>query len=76
MIGPPMNSAAANCQPIKMTSTMPSSITRLVEANMNTMAEMKSAPFWNNDLAMAVAAYEHEDDTVPKKVARVTAAGR
>ena len=31
-------------------------MTRLVEANMKTMALMKSAPFWNNDLAMAVAA--------------------
>ena len=56
MTGPPRNSAAVNCQPISITSTMPSSMTRLVEANMNTMAEVKSAPFWNNDLAMADAA--------------------
>ena len=56
MIGPPMNSAAANCQPIRMSSTTPSSITRLVEANMNTIAVMKSAPFWNSDFAIAVAA--------------------
>ena len=56
MIGPPTNSARANCQPIRMMSTMPSSITRLVEANMNTMAERKSAPFWNSDFAIAVAA--------------------
>ena len=75
MMGPPRNSAAANCHPIKMTSTMPSSITRLVEANMNTRAEMKSAPLANRDLAMAVAAYEHDDDTMPKPLARATAAG-
>ena len=56
MMGPPTNSAAANCQPMRMTSTTPSSMTRLVDANMNTMAEMKSAPFWNSDLAMATAA--------------------
>ena len=56
MIGPPTNSAAANCQPISTTSTMPSSITRFVEANMNTIAETKSAPFWNSDFAIADAA--------------------
>ena len=56
MIGPPTNSAAVNCHPISTASTIPSSITRLVEANMNTMAETKSAPFWNSDLAMAEAA--------------------
>ena len=56
MIGPPTNSAAANCQLSRITRTMPSSRTRLVEANMNTMAVRKSAPFWNSDLAMAVAA--------------------
>ena len=56
MIGPPMNSAAANCQPMRITNTTPSSITRFVEANMNTMAATKSAPFWNSDFAIAVAA--------------------
>ena len=55
MIGPPTNSAAANCQPISTTSTMPSSSTRLVDANMNTIADTKSAPFWNSDLAIADA---------------------
>src|SRR5947209_15583070 len=76
MTTPPTYSATANCQPRRMRSTTPSSMTRLVDANMNTMAEMKSAPFSYNDLAMAVAAYEHEEDTIPKKVARPTAAGR
>ena len=56
MIGPPMNSAAANSQPIRTNSTMPSSMTRFVEANMNTIDVMKSAPFWNSDFAMAAAA--------------------
>ena len=40
MMMPPTNSLTANCQPINTINTMPSSITRLVEANMNTMAEM------------------------------------
>ena len=56
MIAPPTDSATANCQPMRITSTTPSSTTRFVEANMKTMAEMKSAPFWNSDLAIAVAA--------------------
>ena len=40
MMMPPTNSLTANCHPISTTSTMPSSTTRLVEANMNTMAAM------------------------------------
>ena len=43
---------------------------------MNTIAETKSAPFWNSDFAIAVAAYEQLDDTMPKPDARATAAGR
>ena len=76
MIEPPTNSAAANCQPIRTTNTTPSSTTRFVEANMNAIAETKSAPFWNSDFAMAEAAYEQLDDTMPKPDARATAAGR
>jgi hypothetical protein len=30
------------------------------------------APFWNSDLAMATAAYEHEEDAAPSPVARAT----
>ncbi len=56
MIGPPMNSAAANCQPIRMKRTIPSSRTRLVEANMKTIAVKKSAPLLKSDFAMAAAA--------------------
>ena len=38
MMMPPTNSLTANCQPISTTRTTPSSSTRLVDANMNTMA--------------------------------------
>src|ERR1035438_6262373 len=64
MMTPPTNSLTANCQPISTTSTMPSSITRLVEANMNTVAATKSAPFTKRDFAIALAAYEHEEEPV------------
>jgi hypothetical protein len=56
MMAPPTNSAATNCQPIKTARTTPSSTTRFVEANMNTIEETKSAPFWNSDLAVEEAA--------------------
>ncbi len=56
MIGPPTNSAAMNCQPNRIYMTMPSSTTRFVEAIMNTIAEVKSAPLANRDLDMAEAA--------------------
>ncbi|MBJ7593734.1 MAG: hypothetical protein JF886_02545 [Candidatus Dormibacteraeota bacterium] len=66
---PPTNSLAVNCQPISSARMMPSSMTRLVEAIMKTIAAVKLAPFWNSDLAIAVAAYEQDDETMPKKVA-------
>jgi hypothetical protein len=72
MMTPPTNSLTANCQPISTTRTTPSSITRLVEANMKTDADTKSAPFTKRDLAMAEAAYEHDDEIVPKPDARST----
>jgi hypothetical protein len=65
MMTPPMNSLAANCQPMRTMRTMPSSSTRLVDANMNTRLAMKSAPLTKRDLAMAVAAYEHEEEAMP-----------
>ena len=40
MMMPPTNSLTANCQPISTISTIPSSMTRLVDANMKTMAAM------------------------------------
>ena len=53
MIAPPTNSASANCQPISSHSTIPSSTTRFVEAIMNTIAAVKSAPRANRLLASA-----------------------
>ena len=76
MITPPTNSAATNCQPMSTASTMPSSTTRLVEATMKTIDATKSAPPAKRDLAMADAAYEHDDDRAPNMPARVIAAGR
>ena len=76
MIGPPTNSAAANCQPSSTMSTIPSSRTRFVDANMKMSAVVRSAPFWNSDFAIAVAAYEQDDDAMPSPLALATAAGR
>ena len=45
-----------NCQPIRIQSTRPSSQTRLVEANWKASAVAAEAPFWNSDLAIAIAA--------------------
>ena len=56
MIGPPTNSPAVNCQPIRTARMIPSSTTRLVEANWNAIAEVKSAPLRNSDRASATAA--------------------
>ncbi len=56
MIPPPTNSASANCQPIKTQRTIPSSITRFVDANMKTRELTKSAPRWKSVFAIADAA--------------------
>ena len=56
MIGPPVNSARVNCQPISRARMMPSSTTRLVEAISNAIAAVKLAPWRNSDLARATAA--------------------
>ena len=56
MMTPPTNSLTANCQPMRTKSTAPSSITRFVDANMNTREATKSAPLTKIDLAMADAA--------------------
>src|SRR3954451_17651934 len=76
MIGPPMNSAAANCHPMSTSRTTPSSRTRFVDANMNTIAATKSAPFWKSDFAIAVAAKEQLDEIMPNPVERATAGAR
>src|SRR5205823_1107186 len=69
MMTPPTSSASANCHPIKTMSRIPSSITRLVEANSNAIAAEKSAPFRKIARASATAAYEHDDDAAPSAVA-------
>ena len=56
MTGPPMNSAAANSQPMSRIKMMPSSMTRLVEAIWKAMAAAKLAPLRNSDRARATAA--------------------
>jgi len=69
MIGPPTNSASVNCQPIRIHKITPSSTTRLVEANSNAIAAMKSAPFRNRERAKAMATYEQEEDAAPSPLA-------
>ncbi len=76
MMKPPMNSAAANCQPSNTTRTTPSSITRLVEANMKAIAVVKSAPLRMRDRDIAAAAYEQLDDAMPKNDARASDGAR
>src|SRR5205085_2837727 len=48
----------------------------LVLANMNTMALVKSAPRTNSDLASALAAYEHEELTIPSALDLATVPDR
>src|SRR6266508_5487742 len=73
--GPPTNSATVNCQPTSTARMMPSSITRLVEANWKAIAAVKSAPLRKIDLASATAAYEHDDEAAPSPVASHTDRG-
>lgn len=75
MTKPPTNSAAANCQPINIQITKPSSITKFVLANMNIIEAVKSAPLANKLFASALAAYEHDELTMPKIDARATVLG-
>ncbi len=56
MIGPPINSARVNCQPMSSAKITPSSITRLVEAISNAIAAVKFAPLRNSARASATAA--------------------
>ncbi len=53
---PPAQVAAVNLQPSITQSTMPSSSTRLVEANWKAMAARKSAPLRIIERVMATAA--------------------
>jgi hypothetical protein len=54
---------------------MPSSMTRLVEANWKAIAAEKLAPLRKIDLARATAAYEHELEATPNSVAKVRLRG-
>ncbi len=56
MMGPPTNSATANCHPSKTRIMMPSSTTRFVEATMKIIELVKSAPLTNKDFDIADAA--------------------
>ncbi|CAB4905586.1 unannotated protein [freshwater metagenome] len=69
MTMPPMSSARANCHPIKIQRTIPMSMTKFVLANIKTIEAVKFAPLLKRLLANALAAYEHDELTIPKKVA-------
>jgi hypothetical protein len=56
MMGPPTNSPRVNSHPRRMATMIPSSMTRLVEANSNTIAAVKLVPLRKMDLARATAA--------------------
>ena len=43
-----------------------------VDANWNASIVVLEAPFSNSDFAIAIAAYEHEDDAAPSPVASAT----
>jgi hypothetical protein len=64
--GPPANSASVNSQPSRIAITIPSSTTRLVAANSNTIAEVKSPPLRKTERAIATAAKEQEDEAAPR----------
>ena len=66
MRGPPRNSPSVNCQPRRSVMTIPSSMTRFVEANWNAIEEVKSAPFRKSERESATAAYEHDEDAAPR----------
>ncbi len=72
---PPRYSASVNCHPSRIQSTSPSSHTRFVEANWKASAEAAEAPFWNRLLAIATAAYEHDEEAAPRPVATATGRG-
>src|SRR2546429_3831169 len=66
---PPTYSARVNCHPISTHSTSPSSHTRFVEANWKASEVAAEAPFAKSERAIAIAAYEQEDDAAPRPVA-------
>jgi hypothetical protein len=73
--GPPRNSARVNCQPSRTAMMMPSSMTRLAEANWNAIAAVKLAPLRKIDRASATAAYEQDEEAAPSPVATASERG-
>ena len=65
---PPTYSPTTNCQLKKTAMTMPSPMTRFVEASRKASAGTKPAPFLKSDFVVANAAKEHELEMNPKKV--------
>jgi len=53
-----------NCHPIS-TTAQPEARSPVVEAIWNAEREAADAPFANSDLAISIAAYEHELDAAP-----------
>ena len=47
---------------------IPSSITRLVEANWKAIAAVKSAPLLKSERASATEAYEQEEEAAPRSL--------
>jgi hypothetical protein len=54
---------------------MPSSMTKLVEANWKAIAAVKLAPLRKIDRANATAAYEHDEEAAPRPVAMASERG-
>src|SRR5919197_810535 len=73
--GPPTTSARVNCQRTSTARMMPSSMTRLVEANWNAIALVKLAPLRKIERASATAAYEQGDEAAPRPLARQSERG-
>ncbi len=55
--------------------TIPSSITRFVDAISNAIAAVKSAPLRKSDRASATDAYEQDDDAAPSADATTSVRG-
>ncbi len=67
---PPIYSPATNCQLKKIAMTIPSSMTRLVDASRKASDGISPAPLANSEREVASAANEQELEMKPKPVAR------
>src|SRR5258708_1050517 len=75
MTAPPTNSGGANWQAMRITRTIPSSMTRFVDAISKLIAAVKSAPLMKSERASATAAYEQEELAAPSSVASASERG-